>query len=120
MDKTQALHKFWSTFLTAYDENTVPDEAAMPYITYEVSTAKYDEPVALTASLWYRSTSWAQISQKADDIARFIGSGVRIPFTDGLLWITQGSTFAQRMGDDAQDNVRRIVLNIQAEFETAY
>ena len=39
MDKSQAVHDFWSSFgLTAYDENAVPDNAQMPYITYSVVT----------------------------------------------------------------------------------
>ena len=42
MDKAQALHSFWSGFgLTAYDENTVPDGAQLPYITYEVEGDPY-------------------------------------------------------------------------------
>ena len=35
MDKQQAIHGFWSSFgITAYDENSVPDDAELPYITY--------------------------------------------------------------------------------------
>ena len=37
MNKEQAIHFFWSQFgLPAYDENSVPDDAQMPYITYNV------------------------------------------------------------------------------------
>ena len=58
MDKAQAIHDFWSRFsLPVYDENTVDDDAVMPYITYSVATGSLEDIVLLNASLWYRSTS---------------------------------------------------------------
>ena len=123
MDKAQALHNFWSSFnLTAIDElsaydstNDLPDN----YITYEVQTSNFGDSVSLSASLWYRSTSWAAISQKADEIANFIGWGGRLyAVTDGYVWIKLGSPFAQRMAAE-QDNIRRIVLNISVDFLSA-
>lgn len=118
MDKAQALHSFWSSFgIPAYDENTVDPDAVMPYITYEASTDSFDKTLPLTASIWYHSTSWAAISQKADEIATAISyGGVMQPFDGGAVWIGRGSPFAQRMGDDSDSNIRRIVLNITAEF----
>lgn len=124
MDKAQALHNFWSSFgLTAFDEVSAYDKAMeLPsnYITYEVQTANFGEPAALTASLWYRTTSWAEISQKADEIAAYIGYGGRvIPVNGGYLWIKLGSPFAQRMTVDQDDSVRRIYINISVDFLTA-
>ena len=118
MDKAQCLHQFWSSFgLTAWDENTVPQSATLPYITYEISTDSFDGTILLSASIWYRSQSWAAISQKAEQISSYIGNGgITIPFTDGILWIKRGSPFAQRMGDPDDENIRRILINIEAEF----
>lgn len=123
MDKAQALHAFWSSFgLPAYDENTVPDDAKLPYITYEVATASFDDgDVALTANLWYFGEaifgkSWADISRKADEIARNIGFGGKTIKTDtGYVWIKRRTPFAQRMSEN-DDNIRRIFLGISAEF----
>ena len=119
-DKWQALQQFWESFgLPAYDENTVPDEAEMPYITYEASTANFDKPLFLSAQIWYHSPSWKEISQKAQEIARYIGYGYKILRIDGgYLYIQQGSPFAQRMQEN-DDMVRRMVINISAEFFTA-
>ena len=68
MNKEQAIHSFWSGFgLKAYDEQTVPtgdDAPAFPYITYEVITNNIGNPVQLTASLWYRTTGWTEITAK--------------------------------------------------------
>ena len=126
MDKEQALQSFWSSFsLTAYDDRTVPtgDNApAFPYITYELSTDELDHPLTLTASLWYRSSSWQEITAKCHEIERYIGEyGHRvIKLDNGYLYITKEHPFAQRMGDDSDDMIRRIYLQIKAEFLTAY
>lgn len=118
MDKFQTLHTFWSSFgLPAYDENTVPDNAVLPYITYEVQSSNFGNSVALTASLWYRDTGWAKITAKQEQIADFIGRGGRqIAYDNGSMWIQMGTPFAQRMGEQDDDTIRRIVMNITAEF----
>lgn len=115
-----ALHTFWNSFsLTAYDENTVPDDAQMPYITYEAQTSGLGDVLLLSGSLWYKSTSWAQISNKAEAISDIIGGGMGIPYDNGRLWVTKAIQFANRMSEPDDDSVRRIVLRINAEFQTA-
>lgn len=123
MDKSQAIHTFWSSFgLTAYDENTVPDNAEMPYITYNVPTADIDEMVVLNARLWYHSTSWQAISQKAEEIAQYIGEeGHKVMSIDnGFVWFVKGIPFSQRAADDTDSMIRSIYLNVNAEYLTMY
>lgn len=118
MDKWQAITSFWSGFgLPAYDETIIPESAEMPYITYESQTDSIGSQLLLTGSLFYRSTSWAEISQKADEIGKYIESMSCIKIDDGAVFITKGSPFAQRMSDE-DTNVRRILINIQVEFLT--
>ena len=39
MTKAAAMYQFWNSFgLTAYEENTVKDDASFPYITYQLVT----------------------------------------------------------------------------------
>lgn len=123
MDKSQALYNFWSSFqLPAYDQLTVPDNAQMPYITYENITDSIGTPISLSASLWYHSTRWDEISVKAEEIAERIAKyGHNILKIDGgYIFITKASPFSQRMSDDSDSMIRRIFLNISAEFLTAY
>lgn len=117
MTKEQALHSFWSQFgLKAYDENTVPDNAKLPYITYETQTGSFGDVISLSASLWYLGKSWKDITEKAEQINKKLGLGGNIiSFDDGALWITRGTPFSKRMGDN-NSSVRRIILNIQVEF----
>ena len=118
MDKWQALNTFWNRFdLVAYDENTVPDGAALPYITYMASTGEIDEPIYLTASIWYRSNSWAEVSQKAEEISDYIGGGAGVAYDNGRMWVTRAFPFAQRMAEPNDLQVRRIILQITADFQ---
>lgn len=128
MDKSQAIHSFWSSFgLPAYDVNAVPDDGAdleivpeMPYITYDVVMDSLGYPVTMNASLWYYSSSWADISKKADQIAEYLSVGGRtIPVDNGIVWITPGNPFAQRM-EDPNPSIRRILLNVMTEYLTTY
>lgn len=118
MDKGQAVQWFWSRFgLNTYDQYTVPEDAQMPYITYSFAMDKMDNVVLLNASLWYRSTSWKAITQKAEEIANYLNMYNIIPLDEGYLYLYRGTPFAQRMADEDTD-VRRIYFNVNAEYLT--
>ena len=121
--KTQALYNFFSGFeLPAYEENTVPTGAnapALPYITYATATSGFDSDVQISASLWYKGYSWEGADRKAAEInAALAHGGKMIPYTGGALWIRRGTPFAQHMADD-DDTIRRIYLNLTAEYLSA-
>lgn len=128
MNKVQALHNFWSSFgLKAYDENSVPEviddgnggkiKLEPPYITYEASSDYFGSTLLRTASLWYRSSSWAEITAKEQEIAAAISrGGYMIPFDGGTIWLQRSTPWAQRMGDPSDDMIKRIVLTISIEF----
>ena len=125
MTNAEVQYDFWASFkLDAYDETSVPDEKtrialngkAFPYLTYETADDSFENEVPASASLWYRSTSWADITAKAKEIKSAIGRGGIILRTDGgALWLKRGTPFAQRMSD-TDDSIRRMVLNVTVEF----
>ena len=121
MTKSAAIYQFWSSFgLTAYEENTVPTDAAFPYITYQLVTDSFDREVQVTASLWYRSESWTDINSKTEEISQKISRGGKVISCDGgAIWMKRGQPFAQNMGDESDDLIKRKYLNITAEFMTA-
>ena len=121
MTKAAAIYQFWSGFgLTAYEENTVPTDAAFPYITYQLVTDSFDREIPLTASIWYRSESWTAINAKTEEISQKISRGGKIIACDGgAIWMKRGQPFAQNMGDESDDLIQRKYLNITAEFITA-
>ena len=121
MTKAAAIYQFWSGFgLTAYEENTVPTDASFPYVTYQLVTDSFDREVAATASLWYRDESWTAINAKTEEISQKISRGGKIIACDGgVIWLKRGQPFAQSMGDESDDLIKRKYLNITAEFMTA-
>ena len=128
MTKAAAIYQFWNSFgIKAYEENTVidadeegnPVEPTFPYITYQLVTDSFDRDVAATASLWYRSESWTAINAKAEEISAHIGLGGKIIKCDGgRIWIKRGQPFAQNMGDESDDLIKRKYLNLTVEYLT--
>ena len=121
MTKAAAIYQFWSGFgLTAYEENTVPTDATFPYITYQLVTDSFDREIPLVASIWYRSESWTDINAKTEEISQKISRGGKIISCDGgAIWMKRGQPFAQNMGDESDNLIKRKYLNITAEFITA-
>ena len=122
MTKAAAIYQFWSGFgIIAYEENTVPEDAVFPYVTYQLVTDSFDREVAATASLWYRGESWTAINAKTEEISAHIGLGGKIIKCDGgRIWIKRGQPFAQNMGDESDDLIKRKYINVVYEFMTAH
>ena len=123
MNKSQAINTFWNSFgFRAYDENSVPEDAVFPYITYSQATDSLGNVVLLNASIWDRSSSWITVSQKAEEIAQTLAEYgyYKIKLDNGYLWMVKGTPFAQRMSDPIDREIKRIYLNVNAEYLTAY
>jgi hypothetical protein len=120
MDKWQAQHSFWSSFgIPAYEEHSVPEDATFPRITYEAATSTFENLVSITASIWTRTTSWTQADTLADSVERYIKQMGCPEINGGRYRVFIGqTTFAQRMDDPNDDQIKRILLNVQFEFMT--
>ena len=122
MDKWQAQHEFWNSFgVPAYEEHSVPDKDkdVFPRITYEAATSTFENLVAITASIWTRSTSWESADLLSIAIEEHI-KAMGCPEIDGgryRVFIGQ-TTFAQKMDDPNDDQIKRIVLNVTFEYMT--
>lgn len=120
MNKWQAINDFWNRFnIPAYDENSIPDDIDLPYISYSVQVGSLGDTLLMTASIYDRSTSWKFVSDKADAIADYVGRFVVLPLDNGYLWLTPGVPFAQRMSDDVyNDTIKRMYIVLNGEFLT--
>lgn len=123
MTKAQAIYQFWASFgLKAYDTQSVPDSAVLPYITYETSTGAIGAQMTLTGNVWYRSTSWKDVSDKVDEIAKKIAEMDAVKIDDGYMYVTIPETtpFAQRISDPSDDMIKGNTLSVNFEFLTSY
>ena len=122
MDKWQGLQSFWESFgIPAYDGQAVPDDATMPYITYSAVVGPFESVIPMSANVWYRSTLWRDISKKVDEISRALESMVIVELENHqyiAISKANGSSFAQRFRDEADDLVKRVYITITAEFLT--
>lgn len=122
--KAATIYEFWNNFeMPAYEENSVPtgeDAPKFPYITYQLVTDSLGNEVAMTASLWYRGTSWVEANAKTEEISQRIGrKGAVLDCDGGKVWLKRGTPFAQNMGDESDNLIKRKYLNITAEYLTA-
>lgn len=117
MDKWQAQDALWNSFgWSAYDETVVPDDAVLPYITYEAVSGSIGGTMSVSASLWDRSHRWDVISKKANDIEKDINQEIKID--GGYLKVRKPeSNFATRR-EDPDELIRHIVLTVEMEFIT--
>ena len=122
MTKNAAIQSFFSGFgLDTYPSTSVPtgpDAPSFPYLTYTASTACELGRVAVTASLWYRSTSWTALNAKVEQISRAVGTRTVIECDDGAIIIRRGNPWAQPMGDDTDNMIKRKILTFEFLYAT--
>ena len=122
MTKNAAIHQFFSQFLPAYPSASVPtsgDEMPeFPYLTYSVPTSSDMDVVMCDASLWYRTESWVAINAMTEAISAYIGTGVLLECDGGGIIVRKGSPFAQPMGDDTDNMIKRKILNLELTYGT--
>lgn len=85
---SKALHQFWGQFgLEAYRNDSVPLDAAYPYITFEVYKLAPFEDMSLTAYVWCKDDPDGNIAraEMLDRIAEKLVNGHRIPCGNGCL-----------------------------------
>ena len=119
LDKWSAQKVYWSSFgLPAYQEDTVPDDAKMPYLTYQPVNGQLGGTLNASAHLYYRGTSWTAIMQEVTQMEKAID---RQMFIDGgIMKIRKPlSNFAQPMPESADKKVRRMMLTVEIEFLSA-
>ena len=120
MTKGSALQSFFDSIMTSYAESSVPDNAALPYLTYELITSAWNGgEVGLTVNMWFRTTSEKEPNAAVDKLSKAIGlGGVQIPCDDGVIWLKRGSPWAQSLTDETDKTIKRRYINVTAEYLT--
>lgn len=121
MTKEQALYQFFNSFgIVGYRNTSVPDDVIFPYLTYDTPVSSFEEdPVSITANLYYYTDSEAEPDAKAEEIRNAIGIGGKIiPCDGGYIWLKWGSPWCQSLVDDTNATIKRRYMNITAEYLT--
>lgn len=121
MTKAAALQQFFEGFgIPAYPSSSVPEDAAFPWLTYDLVTGSWETGGAsITVNTWHYSTGEAEANAKAQEISEAIGyGGILLECDGGSIWLKRGSPWCQSLTDDADKMVKRRYLNVTAEFLT--
>lgn len=117
MTKGAALQQFFGQFMTAYASNAVPDDAVLPYLTYDAVMDTWANSVSITVNMWFHTTSEAVPNAKAQELLTALTQGdPTLPCDDGIIWLKPGSPFSQSLADDTDKNIKRRYINVTAEF----
>ena len=109
-----ALQGFFGSFgLKAYPEDSVPNDAKLPYITYTAVEPEWRTSAMLQARVWTRSTSFAPMNGIVSEILSRVGEGVMIPAGSGHICIRPGSPLAQPMPMPGEPELKVAYLNFQ-------
>lgn len=122
MTKDAAIQSFFESFgLNAYPATSVPtgsDAPNFPYITYNAPTDSDLGRTAVSASVWYRTTNWTQLNSKVRQISESVGSRKVLECDDGAIIVRKSTPFAQPLGDDSDNMIKRKVLTFEFLFAT--
>ena len=120
MTKGAALQSFFDSIMTSYAASSVPENATLPYLTYELITSAWDGgEVGLTVNMWFRTTSEKEPNAAVDKLSNAIGlGGVFLHCDDGVIWLKRGSPWAQSLTDETDKTIKRRYINVTAEYLT--
>lgn len=116
-----ALYEFFSSFgIDAYPNNSVPDKAKFPWLTYEATLGNWgDAPVSIGVNLWYHTESEAVPNAKVKQISDAIGNGgVMLKCDDGAIWVKRGEPWCNSLANENDSTIKQRALNITLEFLT--
>ena len=123
MTKNAAIQTFFESFgLPAFPSASVPtsgsEKPSFPYVTYSVQTDSDMATVTCDASLWYRTESWSGINAMTQRVSEYVGTGLLLECDGGGIIIRKGTPFAQPMGDDTDNMIKRKILTFELTFCT--
>ena len=101
INTAMSLKEFFSSFgIPAYAENSVPDEVALPYITYPLTEPNWREQVSFHCQIWYKKKSLGELLAKADQVVGAIEEGVILENDAGYVVIYPAEPNIQLLTDD--------------------
>ena len=109
--KAAAFHTWASSFgIPAYSSASVPEDASLPYITYDFGVASFGEQFACTLNVWTGGSD-AEANAKATAICDSLPAYARCD--GGALRLEAGFPAWQAVPDES--DVKRRYINVDVE-----
>lgn len=118
----QAFTEFLAAFgLPVYGNESVPDGASFPYMTYAwTGTDFWGGTASLEVDVWYRGPSESEPNRMVATMSKTLGGGKMIACDGGAMWLRKGSPFVQSLGDSTDRDIHRRYILIDVDFYTTY
>lgn len=83
----KALYDFWNGFIKSYPTNAIPDNAALPYLVYNVQEGETLGSMTDFINLYYSGNNTLEMFTLADRIRKEINTGKTLKFDGGNIVI---------------------------------
>lgn len=104
--------------MPAYEENSIPKTATLPYITYEVVIGELSEfSTAMVAHIWDKTNGLKFLNSKADEIGEAL-LNTRLSCDEGYIKLYRGEPFSNNVADSEDNTIKGKYMNITADFIT--
>lgn len=114
----EALYNFASSFgWDAYPEQSVPNDAELPYITYTLREDDFRVPGLIQMRLWNVSEGYTEINSVVDKIELEVRDGKKLFTESGIIYLYKGSPWCQFQPSE-EPNLKIAYLNFIAHFAT--
>lgn len=125
MTKEAVIQSFFESYgLPAFPATSVPTSGnelpQFPYITYTAPTDSDLGRFTVTCSVYDRSEGWTGVNAIVRTISQDIMTGKVLECDGGAIIVRKGSPFAQPVGDDSDNMIKRKVLMFDFMFATTY
>lgn len=121
MTQAAAIYRFLNSFgIPVYPTTSVPDNAEMPYMTYDLALGSWgDGELDLAVNVWYRTESEAAPNAKVTEISKALFGGRQLACDGGSVWIKKGEPWCQAV-EDEDNSVKRRMVNLVVEPDTLF
>lgn len=98
----KTLKTFVGSFkLPAYATMSIPNDVQLPYLTYPLVEPEWNQKATFYIQGWYKTTSYAEMMEKCDEIIREIGTGIIINTENGYMVIYPETPLVQFLNDES-------------------
>ncbi|MCQ2507239.1 MAG: hypothetical protein MJ097_00450 [Dorea sp.] len=107
-------------YYLVYAKTSVPDDAILPYLTYEFVDADFlDGDVSIEVDLWNRTESEAEMNRVAREFRHYINNNDLIACDEGKMWIKAGNPFSSPIPIEGEANgLKGRMINLTIEHLT--
>lgn len=113
LDQASLLYEFFSDICPSYLQNTVPDSATLPYLTYTLDNVDWQDSNLIQVKIYNKEQGVKNTLTLAQKLSDKIGEGITINKNGTYIYMRKGSPFLQFMVEDEEKFVKSVYSVIE-------